>query len=413
MKVISVCTNNNQGGAAKAAYRIHKGLLNLGVESTMLVQESTVNEPQIVTPYKSTVSKIWAKIRPLLGFYLLKLQKSKNTTYHSLNIIPSKIPDILNNSDADIIHLNWVNSEMLSIKDISKIKKPIVWTLHDMWCFCGAEHVDYQKKPGRYIDGYTKKNRPKSFKGMDLDRWTWKRKKKHWKNNEFNFVTPSRWLSECLKESELFKGIQSTIIPNGLDINLFKPINKKIAKKILNIADNKKVILFGAVNSDSDPLKGYQQFHESKKELDEKADYEYLVFGNSHKYKEGNMNFLGRVNDDIALSIIYSAADVMVVPSILESFGQTASEALSCGTPVVAFETSGLKDIINHKVNGYMATPYDSSGLVSGIKWILGHEDYTSLSLAARNTVEQKFSDKIVAQKYLELYYQILENKQA
>ena len=415
-KVVHINFSDLIGGASRAAYRIHKGLLEQNVDSQMLVQKKESNEPEIITPYSSKMKKIIPILRPYVNSIVQKLQHTENPILHSSNVLPSGLHKMINSSDADIVHLHWINGEMISIKEIAKIKKPIVWTLHDMWVFSGAEHCDDLENSGRFKGGYTKENRPETYSKLDIDRWTWLRKKKHWQNIKFNFVTPSTWLANCLSESKLFKGQQATVIPNGLDTTVFKPTDKRIAREILNLPVSKKIVLYGAMGAESNPIKGYQKLTEAKKILYKNKDIQdvyFLVFGNDYRKTEQTEGFttqyLGGIDDNITLSLVYSAADVMVVPSLMEAFGQTASEAMACGTPVVAFNATGLKDIVDHKKNGYLAEPYDSEDLARGIKWILENEKREKeLGINARNKVENDFNIEKVSKQYISLYRKIL-----
>lgn len=418
MRILHITYSDLQGGAARAAYRIHKGLLGLGIDSEMLVQTKKSNEPEISTPYTSRIKKVIPILRAYANSAIQKLQHTENPILHSSNVLSSRLHKKINASDADIIHLHWINEEMISIKEIAKIKKPIVWTLHDMWAFSGAEHYDDLENPARYVGGYKKNNRPETYSGLDIDRWTWSRKNKYWKDANFKFVTPSKWLGNCLSESKLFEGQQATVIPNGLDTTVFKPTGKKVAREILNLPPFKKIVLYGAMSAESNPIKGYPKLIQAKRHLYENKNIEdlyFVVFGGDYKRTGQESNFttkyLGRINNDITLSLIYSAADVMVVPSLMEAFGQTASEAMACGTPTVVFNSTGPRDIVDHKKNGYLAKPYFSVDLAKGIEWVVeDKERHKLLSEQARKKAETNFASEKVSTQYSELYKSILES---
>lgn len=409
MKVLHINTNDISGGAARAAYRLHGGLLGQDIESEMLVQRKESNDPTVSTPYKTNLGKIYARLRPKFNSIIQKLQKTDNPIIHSSNVLPSGLHKKINRSDADIVHLHWVNGEMISIKEISKIKKPLVWTLHDMWAFSGSEHYDYLDNPQRYKNGYHKHNRPDSYKGVDIDRWTWNRKVKYWQNKKINIVTCSNWLAKCARESKLFDNKNIQAIPNGLDLTIYKPVKTEWARSILNIpkGDNKKYILFGAMSATSDKRKGFEQLKKALSYIDDK-NYKLLIFG-SEGYENISFNlpttYLGRLNDDETLALAYSAADVMVVPSLQDNLPNTAVEATACGTPVAAFSIGGLPDIINHKENGYLAEAYDPEDLAAGIKWVVDDRDRNrKLGNRARVKAEKQFDVKEVAKQYFELY---------
>ncbi len=204
------------------------------------------------------------------------------------------------------------------------------------------------------------------------------------------------------------------MIPYPINTRNWKPINKFHAKNILGIDTNKKVILFGAIGGTKDPRKGSHFLEEALKILRDsyyeniENKIQILVFGEeSNKQNINNLpvDFLGSFSDDLSLRVIYSAADVMVVPSIQEAFGQTASEAHACGTPVVAFKIGGLVDIVSHRETGYLADPYDSNSLAYGINWCLENEERNKkLSLQARLKAKKYWDSIIIAKKYIDAY---------
>lgn len=418
MNILIVNTTDILGGAARAAYRLHKGLLDKGINSEMLVQFKKSNDPTVNALYSdSKISKIYSRLRPYANALLQETQITTNPILHSANYLPSGIHRRINNSDVDIIHLNWVNEEMVSIKEISKITKPIIWTLHDMWAICGSEHHDHLQSPGRYKEGYVKKNRPENHRGLDIDRWTWNRKLKYWQDKKLSIVTPSRWLENCVRKSVLFKEKNVQVIPNGLNLDRYKPIPQKLARKILNLnsSDKIKYVLFGAMSAISNVNKGYKELKKALEILASSSfanNYHLIIFGS-----EGNnsINFelpttyLGQLKDDETLALAYSAADVMVVPSRQENLPNTAIEAIACGTPIVAFNIGGLPDIVDHKKNGYLAKPYEAEDFANGIEWVLENTDrITTLSINARSKAVDTFDIKKVSKQYVKLYENIL-----
>lgn len=408
MKVIHLSNSDISGGAAIAAYRIHRSLLDRRLHSCMWVnfaksEDWTVNGPN------GKFSKAFAQIRRHLVRPFLKVMKTDNNILHSPNIFPSSWSKKINKSDADIAHLHWVGAEMASIKDIGGFSKPAIWTLHDMWAFCGAEHVSWDN---RWQEGYTIKNRPHNEIGFDLNRWTWDRKIKYWKR-PLNIVAVSNWLAECAKKSLLMKDWPITVIPNCLNTEIWKPVDKKLARELLGLPKDDPIIAFGTYGANSEYHKGFDLLEEAFECLREDNNNVMLaIFGQTTPKKSKDfgfkMNFMGHFNDEISLRLFYSAIDMLVVPSRIEAFGQTASESMACGTPVVAFRTSGLIDIVDHKVNGYLAKPYESEDLANGIKYILNSSNYLELSNNSRKKALKKFDSTIVAQQYEQLYNELL-----
>ncbi len=165
------------------------------------------------------------------------------------------------------------------------------------------------------------------------------------------------------------------------------------------------------MNATSEYRKGFDLLYECLKQLfakwSDKA--ELIVFGSSEPENPPDfgllVHYLGHLHDDVSLALLYSAADVMVVPSLQEAFGQTASESLACGTPVVMFGATGLLDIVDHQINGYLAKPYDTSDLAAGINWILSDENrHKELCIKAREKAVVCFDIEKVAKQYAELY---------
>jgi len=414
MKILLLNTDDISGGAAIAAYRLLKGLQQNGVQAQMLVQSKKSDDYSIIGP-QTKWQKAFSKIRPIIDSIPVRFYKQRKKIIFSPAIIPDSISKKVKNVNPDIVHLHWIASGFIRIETLAKIDKPIVWTLHDMWAFTGGCHYDedcgkYNKNCGYCPTlGSNKKN--------DLSYKIFKRKEKSWKNLNLTIVTPSSWLGECAKKSSLFYKTRVEVIPNGIDLNHFKPIDKNIARDILCLPKDKKLILFGALSALSDKRKGFHLLKEALKKLSSKEnkDIELVIFGSSKLKGEENLGFrthyLGRLNDEISLSVVYNAADVMIVPSIQDNLPNTIMESIACGTPVVAFNIGGIHDMIEHQKNGYLAKPFNTGDLAYGIKWVL--EDnvrWRKLSESAREKVIKEFDIVKIAKIYENLYKDILRN---
>lgn len=417
MKVCILSTTESNGGAARAANRLHHSLLNIEVNSKMRVQQKQSTDWH-VKAHKKLYSKMKAffgsKVEVVCGI----LQKSTNPVLHSTGLISSLNVEEINQSDVDVVNLHWVLDGFLSVKSISRIKKPIVWTLHDSWVFCGSEHYPNGNSDFRYVHGYQSQNKPIDNGGFDLDKWTWKRKLKHWKR-PFQIVTPSTWLGVAAKKSAIGREWSVTVIPNAVATNTFKPIEKKIAREIFSLPIDKKIILFGGLSYLSDKRKGHDLLRESLNKFisEVKTPDEYLgvVLGHSKPKNPEEiglpLQYAGFLHDDQSLSLLYNAADVVIVPSRMENLPQIATEALSCGTPVVAFNTCGIPDAVIHKQSGYLAKPYDTDDLSYGIKWVLEDETrHQKLSKFARDRAVELWSQDVVANQYVELFKQVIRD---
>lgn len=413
MKILHISHSDLIGGAARAAYRLHLAQVASGIESKILVRNKLSDNWTITGP-SSKLNKLYNNLRSPFGHIANNLQKTSNINPHSINWLPSNWSKKINNSDADIINLHWIAGETMSIEDIGRIKKPIIWTLHDMWPFCGTEHIADYGKTARWKVGYTSDNRSILDKGIDLDRLTWQRKKKAWKNNSMHIIAPSNWMASCAESSALFKNYPINVIPNALDINTYRPLDKDFCRHILNLPINKKIILFGAVGGNKNLNKGYDLLIESLNIVAEKINSNEIlcvVFGQSEPKNLPKIPFdikwLGHLHDDSTLSLLYNAATVMIVPSRQENLPQTATEAQSCGTPVLAFNSSGLADAVEHRKTGYLANPYDVYDMASGLLWILNNDDnYKILCANSRKKALDEWDSTNIVTEYQKIYDQ-------
>ena len=412
MKILHISFSDISGGAARASNRIHKALLIKGLNSKMLVTKKQSVDQTILEPL-SKIEKMLIRLRPHIANLFIKLMRTKNSIAHSISFLPSQLVKRINDSDTDIVHLHWVQHEMLSISDIGKIKKPIVWTLHDMWAFCGAEHLS---QDDRWRFGYNRKNRPTYESGFDINRWTWLRKLNHWQK-PIHIVSPSNWLANCVRESKLMNKWPVSVVPNLLNTDIWKPKDKNFARNTLNLPLNIPLIIFGTLESNNSHHKGYDLL---MKTLNDIKDDEYLkkmelvVFGKNTSKPLPKMKFpihyIGHLND-ASLINLYSAADATIVPSRQEAFCQTASESHACGTPVVAFDIGGLKDIVEHLKTGYLAKAFDTKDLAKGIAWVLDEKNKKLLGKQARVRAVKKFSQHVAVKQYQIVYEKVLNNK--
>ncbi len=411
MKILIVNTSDIQGGAARAAYRLHQALLQQGVDSQMLVQNKVSDNFTVHSINNTKIQKGLAKLRPTLDALPVQFYKNKTKTLFSPANLPfSNAVDAINALNPDVVHLHWINGGMLRIEDLPKIKAPIVWTLHDMWPFTGGCHIKWDCE--KYKNSCGACPRLGSNKENDLSKKVWKRKKKVFDElSDLTIIGLSKWINDCSKESSLLKGKKHINLPNPLNTNVYKPFDKNHARKLWSLPDNKKLVLFGAMSATSDINKGFKELSEAIPKID-LSDVEFVVFGSSKPKNAPDLgckvHYVGQLADDVSLVTLYSAVDVMVVPSIQENLSNAIMESLSCGTPVVGFNIGGNSDMIVHQENGYLAQPFDTTDLALGINCILNNKKYADLCLNARDKVVRAFDSEVVATRYVEVYKQLL-----
>jgi len=286
--------------------------------------------------------------------------------------------------------------------------------MHDMWPCTGICHHAGVCEEFRNKCGYCHFLRKQGKK--DLSHHVWKQKR-FFREKNIHFVTVSRWLASKVKQSSLIGQSAVKVIPNVIDTAVFKPADKLSARKDLGLPCDKKIILMGAAKL-NDPIKGFDYLRKALEILtatDSKENYLLLLFGNIKNAPDFLSNLpvtalhLGTLAKTRDLVKLYQAADVTVAPSLYESFGQTISEAMSCGCPAVSFDNSGQTDIIEHQVNGYLAAYQSAEDLAAGIRRVLSEADYAALSAKAVEKVRSYYSEWIIAGEYIDLYEKIIK----
>ena len=416
------------GGAAIACLRLLAILEQTkGVEVTMLVQEKKRDNPNVKSIAKTWLQKKLAFERFARERLYFKFQEKNKEIRFAFSPANSGI-DISEHplvQEADIIHLHWINFGFLSLKSLEKLfalNKSIVWTLHDMWAFTGGCHhsgdcENYQDSCGNCFQ-YLKNPSP-----TDLSNKVWQRKNailnhslRLRSKHDITIIGCSQWLSNRAKKSSLFKGFLVKSIPNPLDTNLFSPQKKAEARIKLGLPIDKKLILFVAAKV-SVIWKGFSYFHEALEILKTQhihyQEIELVILGESDVEIIQKLPFkvhsLGRISDVNQIVSVYSSADVFVTSSIQENLPNTIMEAMACGTPAVGFEIGGIPEMIESykngmPPNGFLAKYKSAESLAEGIKWILFEANHDELSKNARQKVLDNYSEKVVVEKYLEVY---------
>jgi len=413
MKILLVNTYDIHGGAAKAAYRLHKSLLAQNIDSHMLVQNKRSDDFTVLTTSSTKVQKNLNKLRPFIDNIPVKLYKERTETLFSPAWLGfSNLVDIINEINPDIVHLHWINEGMIKIEDLSRIKTRIVWSLHDMWAFTGGCHYDEECEAYKNECGSCKVLG--SNKNNDLSRKIFNRKEKTFVQiQNMTIVGLSKWLHACAQSSSLLQEKRHVNLPNSIDTNIFKPFDKEKARELWNLPQDTKLVLFGAVGATSDPRKGFKELSEALHKIEDK-NIELVVFGSSEPKVSQNFGFkthyLGSLTDDISLVTLYSAVDTIITPSIQENLSNVIMESLACGTPVVGFDIGGNSDMLEHKETGYLAKPFETNDLVFGMEWVLNAQNYAELCVNAREKILREFDSVVVSKRYIELYEDILKN---
>lgn len=414
-KIITLSFSLKKGGASIAAAKFIKLLFDI----------ATKFEVDSISQDSAGKSQFFKR---LISYGLGKLQFTGNPVKHSLNLFSyAPVIESFKTKSQSIHHLHWINNDTLSVFDFDKIPAGSVITLHDEWLYCGAEHCyKVLDTSNDFEHGY--RLFKKGVFGIHWNYLIWKVKYKKLANrNDLIYTVPSRWMLERAKSSAILGRSDIRLLPNPIDTEVFKPSDDKAVAQLrreLNVDDNCVVFVFGAIGGKKNKLKGSEYLGRALESLrhvvgDELISSIVLIdFGGSksegllHGFRQIS---LGHIKDPEFLARLYSIADCVVVPSMVESFGQVAAEALACETPVVCFDTSGLRDIVLHGETGLVAQAFEVESLTEQLSTMVQMKKFERLKMgqAGRLYVLEKFSYPVVSKQFLKIFEDAVNLKKA
>ena len=420
MHISILSTFDSFGGASIAAMRLWKGLRLLNREAVMIVMHKQTNRPYIypvslTSPRVETERKIFWNIRQK------EIEENRPPLSNTRFSFPYPGYDLSGTEvihRSDIINLHWV-AEFQSVETIARLLetgKPVVWTLHDANAFTGGCH--YSAGCEKYTEDC--RDCPQLMDNhYQIPFHVLENKIALWRKN-VTIVTPSRWLGECARKSQLFRNSRVEVIPNSLETDIFKPREQKQARKEIKSDPQALTLLFGAATG-NEKRKGFYKLLQAMKYCLQDTTFrnlaingriKILTFGPPQEDLEKleiEIKSLGYVHDNNHLAAIYSAADIFILPSLEDNLPNTVLEAMACGTPVIAFDAGGIPDMIENDVTGYLAPGFDPREMGTSILKLLFDQDKRrQMSLNCRQVIEQKFKLKDQAGLYLELFHDLL-----
>lgn len=383
----------------------------------MLVLRKYGDDPTVTAVGRARGS-INSGLRDRLDRLPLRLHRKRGDGWWTVGWLPFDIMRSIDRMRPDIVQFHWAGRGVAPIGMLQRLTRrgyPVVWTLRDMWPLTGGCH--YSNGCEKFLTQCGACHQLGTQSPYDLSTWQWRRKHRAWRNAEVTYVAMSNWMADYAKRSPLTFENEVAIIPNGIDTARFSPVDKDFARSVWGIPKNKRVILFGALNATTDRRKGFEFLRDALSKLSAdgwRDDTVFVMFGGESEGENVGLptHHVGRVHDEVSLSLLYSCADVMVVPSVQENFGKTAIEAMACGVPVVAFANTGQLDIIDHRVNGYLAENLSTEDLANGIAWCLTHGGAgEGLSRNARGKALRKFDMRRIARSHVDLYQRLLSRR--
>ncbi|MCY3716906.1 MAG: glycosyltransferase [Chloroflexi bacterium] len=409
MKVLLLSISDRIGGAAIGAYRLHRALRKARIDSQMLVL------------YKATADPTVHRLAAQLGFvararrrlaekrHAQRLRgnpRAPHSDHWSLNLFDYPIAEVINRFAADIVHLHWVGDNFLPLSQLPLVNAPLVCTLRDNWFFTGGCHYSGDCARFRASCG----DCPQLLAGGadDLSAKVFRHKQRAFAAANMAVVALGDWIASRARESALLGAARIEVIGNAIDGDIFKPLDRAQARHALNLPQDKRLLLFGALGGTSDKRKGFAHLQAALARLDDEAGIELVVFGaRQPEALEPSLPLhqVGWLRDELSLSLLYSACDVFALPSLQDTSPKTVMEALACGTPCVAFAGSGAADMIRPPGNGYLARLADSDDLRAGILWALS-KDWDRAAL--HKEIIAHYSETSIARQHIQLYQSLL-----
>lgn len=400
MRIIHVCYHDIRGGAALAARRLHLELLRTGHESRfMLVEQSGDTEQAIRLP---ALFRCRCRIEQRLEALAFRHANRNRLTPQSLNLFPTSIAARINRENPDVVNLHWINGASSAIWDLPRIHAPVVWTLHDTWPYCATEHY-HDNNDLRFVTGY----REPAPNGSFWQPLVWKCKRKNWNGWTPEIVAPSNWIAGEAQSSELMHRLPITPIANGVDLAVFRPSDRLKARQTLRLPPDARIILFGAYNA-ADRNKGGPELTAALRRLSRRFSEPLLLLavGSNTEMPDFGIPtvFTGRLDTEQQMATAYAAADATVLASKYDNLPNILVESLACGIPAAAFATGGIPEIMEDRVSGALAEPFQPESLSDALAWILEHPHPEQLAAAARHRAESCFDIRDCARRYSGLY---------
>lgn len=423
MNVVHINSFDLLGGAARAANRLHTGLKRLGVRSSMFVAEKRGSDDS-VTIYHPPVDP-WNRIgrevrRQLLGRAINRYRATAPaglSFFSDDRTIYGRDPWRLL-PEADVINLHWVIGFLDYKAFFSSLPphKPVVWTLHGMDPMTGG--CSFDAACGRFTAECGACPQFGSQSSSDLTHQVWQRKKNAYSKiatSQLQIVTPSRWLGGEVRRSSLLKLFDCTVIPNAVDTDVFAPRDRSVAREVLGVPRDAKVVLFLADGVDI-PRKGAHLLTQALSAPEARNRLFLLSLGPGRLFPiEGIPRLeLGPTDDDRFLSFVYSCADLLVAPSLQDNLPNTVLESMACGTPVVGSSVGGIPDMVRPGITGLLANPQEPRDLIRAILELLSDsERLKQMAQSCRDIACKDYSLAVQAKRYAVLYQDMIERNRS
>lgn len=400
-----------RGGAARAAWRLFSGVRAIRPDSRYLALYRDDDDSDVIgLDRRSKQGKRARRFERRSGSTLDGYPKRDRASFFSPGTEANRARVRLDQIQPALVHLHWIARGLLNVDELGKVDCPVVWTLHDAWAFTGGCH--YTGTCRGFLADCGRCPQLGSTDHDDLSHQMLEKKREAYVGLDLTIVTPSAWLAAIARQSSVFSGRRIEVIPNGLDTSYFCPRDHNQARARVGLSGELPIILFGA-SLTNDRRKGGDLLIAALDRLDFPCTL--LTFGDNSETTDlpthVHFHSLGNLDDDDLLIDAYSAANIYVCASREDNLPNTVAEALACGTPCAAFCVGGLTDMIEHKVTGWLATPFEPDSLAEGLRWLINHPEPAALRSAARQKALNEYRLETNADKYAALYADLIRER--
>ncbi|MBR1889676.1 MAG: glycosyltransferase [Alloprevotella sp.] len=415
MKILHINTSELTGGAAIAAHRLMEAQNAIGLQAEMLVRDAETSDAHVHA--LTAQRRMWLKFVGERLDIVLRNRSRANLWQIDTGFFGADLTRTALFADTDILHLHWINQGMLSLRGLERILrsgKPVVWTLHDMWPVTGiCHHADGCRKFESACHTCPLLHR----RGLhDLASQVFARKQEIYREGRLALVACSDWLAGEARASALSKGLRVESITNPIDTTYFTPADKVAARRELGLPQDMPLLLFVAQKV-TNPAKGFQFLAEAIDRLIASGAFTRETIGVVPVGMESEQaaqmlsckSFPQPYSSDLSRTrSLYRAADLLVMPTLMDNLPNTIAEASACGLPTIGFRIGGLPQMIDDGRTGYLCSYCSAEHLASLIQQALTSDRRDEMGRFARQKAEEMFAQERVAQRYQALYESLL-----
>lgn len=380
----------------------------LGVSSKHFVWEQDRQEEGVVSLHGKLVRKVNRLTRGVEKVLSLQSQLYSNGM-HMRRMEAFR--------EADLVHYHIIHSGFLSMQSLPAMTadKPSLWTLHDPWAMTG--HCIHPFSCQRWKTGCGQCPDLKTDFAIQRDTTAlnFRLKRMAYRRSNFEILVASSWMENMVRQSPLMDDVPVHKVPFGLDLDFFKPGDQAAAKARLGIEPHRLVLCFRSVVND---FKGLQYVIEALDRLQTQVPICLLTLNDKGRIEKFKDRFqvveLGWTNDDSVMQDVYSATDLFLMPSLADSFGLMAVEAMACGKPTICFEGTALPEVVFTPQAGLAVPSRDSAALAAAMERLIGDpQERLARGARSRQLAEQHYDIRLQAERMVDVYERVIHGRQS